>query len=90
MLGRNYIGIERMKMKKYANLTELVAAVRSGELDEYKLVVIQDNDCSSVYNGQPELDENYNFVNEIYNGNGYADTDDLWKALFPTAIVEWC
>ena len=77
-------------MKKYKTLSELVAAVRSGKLDESKLVVIQDNDCSSVYNGQPVEDENYDTVNELYSGNGYADTDDLWKALFPTADVGWC
>ncbi|KKM93691.1 hypothetical protein LCGC14_1205770 [marine sediment metagenome] len=77
-------------MKKYETLSKLVKAVKSGEIDESKLVVIQDNDCSSVYNGPPEEDDNYDVINEIYAGDGYADTDDLWKALFPAADVQWC
>ena len=77
-------------MKKYKTLADLVMAVKSGKLDESELVIIQDNDCSNVYNGQPESDEHHDILNEVYVGGGYYDTDDLWKALFPKATVEWC
>ena len=75
---------------KYKTIKEVVKAVKSGELDESKLTIVQDNDCSQIYNGPCE-DENGNDIeNCIYNGKGYYDTEDLWPLVFPTATVEWC
>ena len=77
-------------MKQYKTLKEVVEAVKSGELDESKFVIVQDNDCSSIYVG-PCVDEDGNDTeNCIYNGNGYLDTEDLWPLVFPKAKVEWC
>ena len=44
-------------MGKYKTIKEVVKAVKSGELDESKLTIVQDNDCSQIYNGPCE-DEN--------------------------------
>ncbi len=77
-------------MKKYETLKELVEAVRAGEIDESKLVVIMDNDTTSVYLAAPKEDENDDCTNEIYKGGGYYDIEDLWPLLLPGASVEWC
>ncbi len=78
-------------MAKYATIQEVVAAVKDGREDESKLEVIQDNDCSHIYNG-PSEDSNGDEIENacIFKGKGYADTDDLWKLVFPKATVMWC
>ena len=72
---------------RYTTLKELVEAVRSGEIDESKLQVVMDNDCSHVCipHSNPEEEGE-----ELYNGKGYYDVEDLWPLVFPKATVEWC
>ena len=77
-------------MKKYKTLKEVVEAVKSGELDESRLKIIMDNDCSYIYNGPCEDEQGNMIENCIYEGKGYYDTNDLWPLLFPEAIVSWC
>jgi len=75
-------------MKKYKTIKDVLEAVKSGELDESKLVIIQDNDRSDILNGMDE--EGNDIENCIYEGKGYRDTNDLWPLVFPKATVEWC
>jgi len=80
----------KQAMKTYKTLKEVVEAVRSGELNESKLAIVMDNDCSTIYNGMPEDKEGNEIDNTIYKGKGYEDTEDLWPLLFPKATVGWC
>lgn len=76
-----------MNEPRFTRLSELVEAVRSGDVDEASIEIVMDNDCSTVYGTRdPATDD----APELYNGKGYADTEDLWKALFPKADVRWC
>ncbi len=73
-------------MKTYKSIAKVLEAVRSGELDEKKLEVRMDNDCSSIYyDYNEESDDN----DPIFRGEGYADCDPLWRLLFPKANVDW-
>ncbi len=49
------------------------------------MVVRMDNDCSYVY-ASPADEEN---GNDVFEGQGYQDCEDLWKTAFPDADVEW-
>ncbi len=75
-------------MAKYKTIQEVVEAVQAGEVDETKLEIVQDNDCSDIYCG-PHEDEDYNSL-AIFRGEGYADTDALWKLVFPKAFISNC
>lgn len=72
--------------KKYETLKAVFEAVKSGELDETKLKVTMDNDCSVIVEG--EYGEDGEGV--IYRGKGYMDIEDLWPLVFPKATVDWC
>ncbi len=77
-------------MAKYKTIQEVVEAVKDGREDESKLEVIQDNDCSHIYNG-PAEDADGNKIEDtcIFRGMGYGDTDALWELVFPKATVMW-
>ena len=77
---------------KFKTIKELYDTVKSGKIDESKLVIIMDNDDTSFYNGETEEDENYDINNEIKveEANGYYDIEKLYPLLFPKAKVEWC
>ena len=77
-------------MKQYESIAAVVAAVRSGELDESQLTVVMDNDCSRVEYGPWEDDHGEEIDNVIFRGKGYYDVEDLWPLVFPQADVEWC
>ena len=77
-------------MAKYGTIQEVVEAVKAGHEDETKLVIVQDNDCSSIYNGPSEDEKGNELDARIFSGKGYADTDDLWRLVFPKADVTWC
>lgn len=77
-------------MKKYKTLKEVLEAIKSGGLDESKLAVVMDNDCSNIYNGPCEDEEGNELENCIFEGNGYYDIEILWSLVFPKATVEWC
>lgn len=77
---------------KFKTIKELYEAVKSGHIDESKLVIILDNDHTSFYNGNPQEDENFDYINEITveEADGYYDIEKLYPLLFPKAKVEWC
>ena len=73
------------KHKKYKKLADMVADIRRGAIDETKLRVVQDNDCSHVY-----IEDGTEEPPCIFEGNGYYDTEELWPLVLPKATVEWC
>ena len=77
-------------MAKYQTIQEVVEAVKDGREDESKLQVVQDNDCSHIYNGPCEDAEGNELDSCVFSGRGYADTDALWKIVFPKAEVTYC
>ena len=79
-------------MKEYKTIKEFYAAVKSGEIDESKLTVVLDNDCTSFYEGSVYDSNGKELDNEITvaEANGYNDIDKLYPLLFPKATVEWC
>lgn len=74
-----------MKLKTIA---ELHAKVKSGEIDESKLLIVLDNDSTSFRVGDDWEDENANI--EVAEADGYYDIEKLYPLLFPKATVEWC
>jgi len=72
-------------MKKYESLKNLFDDVKKGKIDETKLTVILDNDCTNIY-----LDDGSENGFEIFEGNGYFDIEILYPILFPKSNVEWC
>lgn len=66
-------------------IKELHDKVKAGEIDESKLIIIMDNDCTNFYIGPDEEDE----IN-VSEANGYNDIEKLYPILFPNAKVEWC
>ena len=75
-------------MKKFDTIAALKKAVDDGELDEAKLTVVMDNDCSSIYYAPAE--EGPEEDDRIFAGKGHYDTEDLWPLVLPKATVEWC
>lgn len=76
--------------KTYKTIAELVKAVKSGELDEDKMEIIMDNDCTHIYYGPIENPEMDDWGPCIFTGKGYEDCADLWPLVFPKAMVDWC
>lgn len=81
-------------MKKFQTIKELYEAVKKGEIDESKLEITLDNDCTSfacgpIYDEETgdDIEENKIRVDEA---NGYYDIEHLYPLLFPKATVEWC
>jgi len=72
---------------KYESIEELYKAVKNGDIDESKLEIIVDNDDTGFYI-QPNNDGGWG--DEICNGNGYGDVKELYRLLFPKAMVDWC
>lgn len=72
-------------MKKYKTIKELYEAVKKGDIDEAKMEIILDNDCTSFYIG-PSNDNEI----QVEEANGYYDIEKLYPLLFPKAKVEWC
>jgi len=80
-------------MKGYKTIKELYEAVKRGEIDESKLEIVLDNDCTNFYLGPPvEDDDGITVANEIEveEANGYYDIEKLYPLLFPKAKVDWC
>lgn len=69
---------------KYESIEELYKAVKNGDMDESKLEIIIDNDYTGFYNQDDESGD------MICEGNGEYDLKQLYKLLFPKAMVEWC
>ncbi len=77
-------------MEKFDSIKAIVDAVKSGALDESQIEVVMDNDCSSVYYGTNEDASGNEVDNQIYEGAGYFDVEELWPLVFPKASVGWC
>jgi len=67
-----------MEECKYKTLQEVYDAVKSGELDESKISIYMDNDCSSIM---------YNSV-DLYESDAGYDAEELWPVLFPKAYLD--
>ena len=65
-----------------STIKELCDKIKLGEIDESKLRIVLDNDGTSFYAGDEEI--------EIEETGGYHDIEPLYKLLFPLAAVEWC
>ena len=67
---------------KLKTIKELYDKVQAGEIDEAKLHIVLDNDCTSFGVGDTAI--------EVAEANGYYDIEKLYPLLFPKATVEWC
>lgn len=78
-----------MKLK---TIKELYEKVKSGEIDESKLKIVLDDDCTFFYVGPSEDDKGEEIDNEIVieEANGFYDIDKLYSLLFPKSDVNWC
>ncbi len=76
-----------------ATIKELYKKVKSGEIDESKLRIVLDNDCTSfsiLPDETPDGDDIEENIIKVAEANGYYDIDKLYPLLFPKAKVEWC
>ena len=79
-------------MREYKTIKEFYEAVKRGDIDESKLEIVLDNDCTSFYKGPAYNDNGDELDNKIRveEANGYYDIEKLYPLLFPKAKVEWC
>ncbi len=77
---------------KYQTIKEFYEAVKAGKIDETKLDIVLDNDCTSFYVGPAHDEDGLELGNEIEvaEANGYYDIEKLYPLLFPKATVGWC
>lgn len=68
-------------MLEFDTIKELYIAIKNGELQESKLRIVLDNDCTLFYYG----DEDNRIV--VRETNGYNDIELLYKLLFQKADV---
>ena len=73
---------------EYKTIKDFYEAVKSGVIDESKLEIVLDNDCTYFYCGPPSHDANDKI--RVLEANGYYDIIKLYPLLFPKAKVEWC
>jgi len=76
-------------MKKCVTIQELHDEIRLGNIDESKLRIILDNDCTGFYIN-PEDPDDEPICIKVSEAKGYKDIEPLYKMLFPKANVEWC
>ena len=72
---------------EFKTIKDLKDAIYNGKIDETKLQVILDNDCTSFY-----LDDGTEDGEEIIvkSASGYYDIGELYPLVFPKANVDWC
>jgi len=79
---------------KLNTLKELYEKVKSGEIDEEKLVIVLDNDWTSFCIREPGAEDDPFGEDEdrigVEEAHGWADIEPLYKLLFPRATVDWC
>ena len=75
-------------MREYNTIKEFYNAVKAGIIDESKLEIVLDNDCTSFYTG-PTSDDTTDEI-RVIEANGCYDVEKLYPLLFPKAQVEWC
>ena len=68
-----------MEECKYKTLQEVYNAVKSGELDESKISIYMDNDCSSIRH-----EDGF----DLYESDAGYDAEELWPVLFPKAYLD--
>lgn len=68
-------------MIELENISDLVKMVRNGEIDESKLEIYLDNDCTGFWIKDQQI--------SVSESHGYYDIEPLYKLLFPKAKVEW-
>jgi len=77
-----------MSERRLDTLKQLYDKVKAGEIDESKLRVVLDNDCTLFYVENPDNDDDDEII--VAEANGYYDIEKLYPLLFPGATVEWC
>lgn len=77
-----------MSERRLDTLKQLYNKVKAGEIDESKLRVVLDNDCTLFYVENPDNDDDDEII--VAEANGYYDIEKLYPLLFPGATVEWC
>lgn len=75
-------------MKKIKSIKDLYDKVKSGEIDESKLIIRMDNDTTQFYSIR-DADKYSDDVEDYFSGNGYRDIEDLYPILFPKADIDW-
>ena len=70
-----------MARSELKTIKELHEKIKSGEIDESKLVIWLDNDMTSFYVEGEEI--------KVKETNGYMDIEKLYPLLFPKSQVEW-
>lgn len=72
---------------KFNTIKDLKNAILEGKVDEGRLEIVLDNDCTNFYlhNGTDEPDEI-----TIKSANGYYDIEELYSLVFSKAKVDWC
>ena len=79
-----------MKTKKFKSIKALHEACKFGEVDETKLHILIDNDDLIVYECPCNFEDFEDCTEIKIDGyHGYADVEDLWKLVFPSANVSW-
>lgn len=94
-LSMCFTSYKKIRKMKFNTIEELYEKVKSGEIDESKLVIILDNDNTSFHlngNTEPDPEGYHEFSKDIKvsEANGCLDVKPLYKLLFPKAVVEWC
>jgi len=64
-------------------LTDLVEAIKDGEVDESILEIRIDSDTTYIYDKSKDEDSD-----EVFIGEGYMDVFDLYTIMFPRADVD--
>jgi hypothetical protein len=71
---------------KYNTIKELHDACKNGDIDESKLLIILDNDYTGFYIRSDDGGDD----DMICDGNGDYDVTEVYRLLFPKAIVDRC
>jgi hypothetical protein len=81
-------------MHKFKTIKELHDAVKTGKIDESKLEITLDNDCTFFACGPTYDEDTSDDIEEkmiiVQEANGYSDIEHLYPLLFPKATVNWC
>lgn len=84
MVRIEYYLLNGVEMKtKYNNIAALYKAVQAGEIDESKIEIWVDNDSTSIYLNDADIDD----LDPICKGHGNDDVTVLYDLLFPKAMV---
>lgn len=71
----------------FETIAELLVAVKDGRIDETKLHIMVDNDCTLFRLMQGDDAEDWLDI-KVEESNGQYDAEKLYALLFPKATVE--